>query len=85
MGWAGRGEGRWTCGAPSPDHLVQIIDAVTRSAIACVSNMICVLAQHFVLITDTILIEVYEWAMDQECDMWDLLHDEMAKAHCHHD
>ena len=73
------------CGVPSPDHLVQIIHAATCSAIACVSNVICVLAWHFVLITDTILIEAYEWAMDQECNMWDLLHDKMAKTHCHRD
>ena len=64
---------------------MQIIDAATHSAIACVSNMICVLTRHFVLIIDTILTEAYEWAMDQECDMWDLLHDEMAKDHYHHD
>ena len=64
---------------------MQIIDAATRSAIACVSNMICVLTQHFIPITDTILVETYEWAVDQECAMWDLLHDKMAKARCPRD
>ena len=59
---------------------MQIIDTATRTAIARVSNVIRVLARHFVPITDTILVEAYEWAVDQECDVRDLLHDETAEA-----
>jgi hypothetical protein len=58
----------------------QPIDGATRTAIARVSNVIRALARHFVPITDTLLVEAYEWALDQECDVKDLLQEETAEA-----
>ena len=37
------------------------------------SNLIRVLAAHYVPLTDTVLIEAYEWVVEQECDVKDLL------------
>jgi exosome complex component RRP4 len=39
-----------------------------------------VLAAHFVPLTDTILLEAYEWAVEQEYDVKDLLHDDIGTA-----
>ncbi|KAF8586354.1 hypothetical protein K439DRAFT_1387263 [Ramaria rubella] len=55
------------------------IDAATRVAIARVSNIIRILAKYFVPITDTLLVEAYEWAADQDCDVRDLLQEETAE------
>ncbi|KAF8518947.1 exosome complex exonuclease rrp4 [Hysterangium stoloniferum] len=56
------------------------IDTPTRTAIARVSNVIRAFARAFVPITDTILVEAYEWAVDQECDVKDLLQEDIAEA-----
>lgn len=59
---------------------LQQIDDATRTAIARVSNIIRVLAAHFTPLSDTVLLEAYEWAVEQECDVKDLLQDEVGAA-----
>ncbi|KAI0079099.1 exosome complex exonuclease rrp4 [Panus rudis PR-1116 ss-1] len=49
------------------------IDDATRTAISRVSNIIRVLASHFVPLTDSVLLNGYEWAVEQEIDVKDLL------------
>ncbi|KAH9856973.1 exosome complex exonuclease rrp4 [Lenzites betulinus] len=55
------------------------IDDATRIAIARVSNIIKVLAAHFVPLTDVILLEAYEWVVEQESNVKDLLVDELGE------
>lgn len=59
---------------------LQDIDVPTREAIARVSNIIRVLADRFVPLTDALLVDAYEWAVDQECKITELLHDDVADA-----
>jgi exosome complex component RRP4 len=59
---------------------MQDIDTATRIAIARVSNVIRILARFFVPITDTVLVEAYEWAVDQDCDVKDLLQEDTAES-----
>ncbi|KAF9460557.1 hypothetical protein BDZ94DRAFT_1324024 [Collybia nuda] len=54
------------------------IDELTRVAISRVTNIIRVLASHFVPLTDTLLLEAYEWAVDQEDGAKDLLQDDVG-------
>jgi exosome complex component RRP4 len=61
------------------DHL-QDIDDATRTAIARVSNIIRVLASRSLPITDTIILEAYEWAVEQDSDVKDLLLEDVADA-----
>lgn len=56
------------------------IDDATRTAIARVSNIIRVLASRSVPITDAIVLEAYEWAVEQDSDVKDLLLGDMAEA-----
>ncbi|KAH9901022.1 exosome complex exonuclease rrp4 [Cubamyces lactineus] len=56
------------------------IDDATRIAISRVSNIIKVLAAHFVPLTDTILLEAYEWVVEQEGNVKDLLSDEFGET-----
>ncbi|KAI5121642.1 hypothetical protein M0805_001170 [Coniferiporia weirii] len=58
------------------------IDDATRAAIARVGNIIRVLATHFVPMTDVVLADAYEWAIEQgsECGIQDLLKEENAEA-----
>ncbi|KAG2067760.1 hypothetical protein BDR04DRAFT_1080190 [Suillus decipiens] len=49
------------------------IDNATRAAISRVSNIIRVFADHFVPLTDTLLLEAYEWVIEQEGDAKHLL------------
>jgi exosome complex component RRP4 len=58
----------------------QDIDDATRTAIARVSNIIRVLASRSVPITDTVVLEAYEWAVEQDSDVKDLLLGEVADA-----
>ena len=61
--------------------MVQVIDDATRAAISRVSNIIRVLAAHFVPLTDAILLEAYEWAVEQESSgVKDMLNDEVAES-----
>ena len=57
----------------------QAIDDATRAAIARVSNIIKILAAHFVPLTDAVLLEAYEWAIEQESGVKDVLNDEYAE------
>lgn len=44
------------------------IDNATRAAISRVSSIIRVFADHFVPLTDALLLEAYEWVIEQEGD-----------------
>jgi len=59
------------------------IDNATRMAISRVANIIRVLAAHFVPLTDVLLLESYEWAIEQETDPKDLLQDDVGDALVH--
>ncbi|KZV92007.1 hypothetical protein EXIGLDRAFT_791266 [Exidia glandulosa HHB12029] len=56
------------------------IDVSTREAISRVSNIIRVLADRFVPLTDALLVDAYEWAVDQECKVTEILHEDVADA-----
>lgn len=56
------------------------IDVATRVAIARVSNIIRTLAAHFVPLTDALLLEAYEWAVEQDSDIKDMLHEDVGEA-----
>ena len=43
------------------------------------SNIIKVLAAHFVPLTDVVLLEAYEWAVEQENSVKDLLSEEVGE------
>jgi len=45
-----------------------------------VANIIRVLASHFVLLTDTILLEAYEWTVEHEEAVTDLLKEDFGDA-----
>jgi len=57
-----------------------VIDSATRLAISRVANIIRVLAANFVPLTDALLLESYEWAIEQEGDAKDLLLDDVGEA-----
>jgi exosome complex component RRP4 len=59
---------------------LQDIDDATRTAIARVSNIIRVLASRSVPITDAIVLEAYEWAVERDSDAKDLLLGDVADA-----
>ncbi|KAI0344704.1 exosome complex exonuclease rrp4 [Trametopsis cervina] len=56
------------------------IDEATRTAISRVTNIIRVLAAHFIPLTDTLLLEAYAWAVEQEIPVKDILHDDIGAA-----
>jgi exosome complex component RRP4 len=58
----------------------QDIDSSTRSAISRVTNIIRVLSSHFVPLTDTLLLEAYEWSVEHEGDVKDLLQEDIGDA-----
>lgn len=60
--------------------IVQVIDDATRIAISRVSNLIKLLAGHFVPLSDTILLEAYEWAVESEAGVKDLLQQDVGDA-----
>ncbi|KAG9309898.1 hypothetical protein JVU11DRAFT_9930 [Chiua virens] len=49
------------------------IDTATRTAIARVSNIIRLLADHFVPLTDSRLLEAYDWVIEQGVDTKDIV------------
>lgn len=49
-------------------------------AIARVSNVIRILSRYFVPITDAVLLAAYDWAIEQDYGVKDLLQDEIAEA-----
>ncbi|KAF8801358.1 hypothetical protein BYT27DRAFT_6799630 [Phlegmacium glaucopus] len=56
------------------------IDASTRSAISRVTNIIQVLSSHFIPLTDKLLLEAYEWTVEQEGGAVNLLQEEFGDA-----
>lgn len=59
---------------------LQDIDDATRTAISRVTNIIQVLAAHFTPLSDVTLLEAYEWAVEQELNVKDLLLDDVGDA-----
>lgn len=59
---------------------MQNIDDATRTAISRVANIIHVLASHSVPLTDIVLLEAYEWAVEQDLEVKDLLQLEIGEA-----
>jgi len=59
---------------------MQEIDSSTREAISRVSNIIRVAADHFIPLTDTMLLDAYEWAVDHEYGVAELLNEDNADA-----
>jgi exosome complex component RRP4 len=49
-------------------------------AISRVSNIIRVLASRFIPLTDTLLLEAYEWTIDQEGYVKDVLQEDVGDA-----
>jgi exosome complex component RRP4 len=56
------------------------INDSTRHAIARVSNVIRVLASHFVPLTDTRIAEAYEWSVENESESKNLLQQDVAET-----
>ncbi|KAA1468912.1 hypothetical protein DENSPDRAFT_772098 [Dentipellis sp. KUC8613] len=56
------------------------IDEATRTAISRVTNIIRVLAAHSIPLTDTLLLEAYEWAIEADVDLKDLLQEDIGDA-----
>ncbi|KAF9448951.1 hypothetical protein P691DRAFT_759494 [Macrolepiota fuliginosa MF-IS2] len=56
------------------------IDEITRTAISRVTNIVRILASHFIPLTDTLLIEAYDWTVDQEGGAKDLLSEDLSDA-----
>ncbi|KAF8159836.1 hypothetical protein B0H34DRAFT_797045 [Crassisporium funariophilum] len=56
------------------------IDPSTRTAISRVTNIIRVLSAHFIPLTDTLLLEAYEWTVEQEGGAKNLLHEDFGDA-----
>jgi len=56
------------------------IDESTRTAIARVTHIIRVLTSHFVALTDALLLEAYEWTVEQETSVKDLLQHDFGDA-----
>lgn len=61
-------------------HSFKEIDVPTRTAIARISNIIRLLADHFVPLTDTRLLEAYDWVIEQEVDTKDLVLGDVGEA-----
>jgi exosome complex component RRP4 len=49
------------------------IDHHTRTAIARVANITRILAAHFIPLTDILLAKAYDWAVERECSVDELL------------
>ncbi|KAI9510019.1 exosome complex exonuclease rrp4 [Russula earlei] len=56
------------------------IDDATRTAIAQISNIIRVLASRSVPITDAIVLDAYEWVIEHDSDVKELLLEDAADA-----
>jgi len=57
-----------------------VIDSATRSAISRVSNIITILARHNVPLTDSILNEAYDWAIEQGVTVTEILTEDVGEA-----
>ncbi|KAJ7691796.1 exosome complex exonuclease rrp4 [Mycena rosella] len=56
------------------------IDDSTRIAISRVANIIRVLASHFVPLTDALLLEAYEWTVENDTDAKGLMSEDVGDA-----
>ncbi|KAG8739783.1 exosome non-catalytic core subunit rrp4 [Ceratobasidium sp. 414] len=56
------------------------IDTTTSRAIARVSNVIRVLAQHHIPLTDHLIEQAYEWVIDQNMEIIDILSEDVAES-----
>ncbi|KAL0955158.1 hypothetical protein HGRIS_004067 [Hohenbuehelia grisea] len=56
------------------------IDTATRIAISRVSNIIQLISAHFMPLTGAILLEAYEWVVEQDCGTKDLFQDDLGDA-----
>ncbi|KAF8826730.1 hypothetical protein HHX47_DHR5000911 [Lentinula edodes] len=56
------------------------IDDSTRMAISRVTNLIIILASRSIPLTDTILLDAYDWSLEQEGDVKDLLQEDASDA-----
>jgi len=56
------------------------IDVATRTAIARICNIIRLLADHFVPLTDTRLLEAYDWVIEHDVDTKDIIHGDVGDA-----
>ena len=61
-------------------NIFQAIDAPTRMAISRVTNLIKVLASHFVPLSDVVLLEAYEWAVENDVEVKDLTQPDICEA-----
>ena len=61
-------------------NCIQEIDHSTRTAISRVTNIIKAFASRFVPLTDKLLLEAYEWTVEQETSVKDLLQEEFGDA-----
>ena len=60
--------------------LTQPIDPSTRAAISRVSNIITSLARGNVPLTDVLLNEAYDWAVEQDIETTQLLSEDVAES-----
>ena len=49
-------------------------------AVSRVTNLIKVLASHFVPLSDVILLEAYEWAVENDVEVKDLMQPDVCEA-----
>jgi len=49
-------------------------------AVSRVTNLIKVLASHFVPLSDVILLEAYEWAVENDVEVKDLMQPDICEA-----
>ena len=59
---------------------IQDIDEITRTAISRVTNIVRILASHFKPLTDTLLMEAYDWTVSQVGGVRDLLTEDFSDA-----
>jgi len=59
---------------------IQDIDEITRTAISRVTNIVRILASHFKPLTDTLLMEVYDWTVSQVGGVRDLLTEDSSNV-----
>ncbi|KAJ3511237.1 hypothetical protein NLJ89_g4216 [Agrocybe chaxingu] len=56
------------------------IDVSTRTAISRVTNIVRILASHFVPLTDALLLEAYEWTVEHEAEATSTLQEDFGDA-----
>lgn len=62
------------------DNKLQEIDTSTRDAISRVTGIIRVLSAHFIPLTDSLLLDAYEWCIEHETGLTDLLQEEFGES-----